>query len=265
MHQLRLFFTALEYFTRLPKPAWVGFDPSWLGPSMRYFPAVGLVVGALGAGIYGSASLLWPGSIAVLLSMAATLLVTGAFHEDGLADFCDALGAGGSRERMLAIMKDSHIGAFGALGLLIVLWLKFEALVAMPASWTLLALILGHGLSRWAASTLIVFLPYVRPADSSKAKPLAETREARNLVVGACFAFGPIALLTPTLAGSGFGSWFLGPLLIASGAAVAASVVIGAWCARHLGGITGDCLGAAQQVSELTFYLALVAGAGHWL
>jgi len=114
VHQLRLFFVALQFFTRMPVPRWVGFDPQWLSQASRYFPAVGLVVGAFAALAYALASALWPPIVAVLLSTSTTIWLTGAFHEDGFADTCDGLGGGMTRERVLEIMKDSRIGAYGA-------------------------------------------------------------------------------------------------------------------------------------------------------
>src|SRR5215216_6030305 len=99
VHQCRLFFIALQFFTRVPVPAWVGFEPGWLQHASRYFPLVGLLVGAVGALVYALAHWLWPAPVAVLLSTAATIYLTGAFHEDGFADMCDGFGGGLTRER----------------------------------------------------------------------------------------------------------------------------------------------------------------------
>src|SRR5574343_914935 len=124
MHQLRLFFTALQFFTRLPIPSWVGFDAAWLNQAARYFPLVGVVVALIGAGVYGLAALLLPAPVATLLSTAATIYATGAFHEDGFADMCDGLGGGMRRQRVLEIMKDSRRGAYGASGIVCMVGLK---------------------------------------------------------------------------------------------------------------------------------------------
>ena len=111
--EVRLFFTALQFFTRVPVPAWVGFQSEWLQQCVRYFPLVGALVG-----LWGHAC--WPQpacgglAVAVVLSMAATIWLTGGFHEDGWADTCDGLGGAVSRDRALTIMKDSRLGAYGA-------------------------------------------------------------------------------------------------------------------------------------------------------
>ena len=120
LHELRLFFIALQFFTRLPVPRWVGYEPEWLHQSARHFPLVGALVGVVGAAVLWAALWLFPMPVAVVLSMVATVLLTGAFHEDGLADTCDALGGAVSRERALEIMKDTRIGSYGAIGLLLV-------------------------------------------------------------------------------------------------------------------------------------------------
>ena len=122
--ELRYFFTALGYFTRVPVPRWVGFEREYLNAAARYFPLVGAMVGGVAALVYLAALRVFPAGVAVLLSMAATLVMTGAFHEDGLADCVDAFGGAYTREDALRIMHDSRIGAFGAITLVIALALK---------------------------------------------------------------------------------------------------------------------------------------------
>src|ERR1700733_12611403 len=129
--ELRYFFTALGYFTRVPVPRWVGYEPHYLDAAARYFPLVGVLIGGLSALVYLAALHVFPAGVAVLLSMAATLLVTGAFHEDGLADCADAFGGAYNREDVLRIMHDSRIGAFGAIALIVVLALKWQTLATM--------------------------------------------------------------------------------------------------------------------------------------
>ena len=132
--QVALFLTAMQFLTRLPVPAARDFQPRWLGESLRYFPLVGGLVGLVNVAIWWLASLWFPPTVAVGLMLAASLLVTGAFHEYGFADTCDGLGGGSTRERALAIMKDSRIGAYGAIGLIMLLGLKWSALVALPVA-----------------------------------------------------------------------------------------------------------------------------------
>ncbi|RZJ83520.1 MAG: adenosylcobinamide-GDP ribazoletransferase, partial [Massilia sp.] len=155
MQQLRLFFIAVQFFTRLPIPRWVGFEQEWLHHASRYFPLVGIVVGAIAAGVYAAAALIVPAPVAAVLSTAATIYATGAFHEDGFADSCDGLGGGMTRERVLAIMKDSRVGAYGAIGVVCMLGAKCTALAMLPPASAIGALLLAHPLSRLAATSLI--------------------------------------------------------------------------------------------------------------
>lgn len=248
------FFAALRFFTRLPVPAWVGHSAEQLDHAARWFPAVGMLVGAIGGAVTLAAAQLWPTSIAVLAGMAATLLATGAFHEDGLSDAVDGFGGGWSREDVLRIMKDSRIGTFGAIGVALALLTKFEALSdlgGVSSRLTFLGiLIAGHSMSRFASTTLIHSLDYARSDDSSKAKPLA-TRMGRGEL-----AFAALCGLAPCL------------LLPWPQVAIAlALVTLVTWLsARHfvkrIGGYTGDCLGATQQLTEIAFYLGLLCACG---
>ena len=112
-----LLLVALMFFTRIPMPRWVPFDEARLNGASRYFPLVGLLVGAVAALVYGVAVNLWSPALALVLATAATVLLTGAFHEDGFADVCDGFGGGWDREQVLSIMKDSRIGTYGTVGL----------------------------------------------------------------------------------------------------------------------------------------------------
>ncbi len=245
------FFAALRYFTRLPVPDWVGHSEEQLNHAARWFPAVGGIVGGIGALVTLAALELWPPSIAVLLGIMATVIVTGAFHEDGLSDTLDGLGGGWTREQALTIMKDSRIGNYGALGIVLVLLIKFAALAelaVLPAPIFAAALIAGHAVSRLAATTLIFALDYAREA--GKAKPLA-TRLGKGAL-----AFAALTGLSPCL--------FLPAAQVAVALLLAALVtwLCGRWFVRRLGGYTGDCLGATQQLSELVFYLGLLCACG---
>lgn len=252
-HELRLFLIALQFLTRLPVPARVGFDPQWLNESARHFPAVGACVGLLAAGVLWAGGWLFPVPVAVGLSMAATVLLTGAFHEDGLADTCDALGGTVSRERALQIMKDSRIGTYGAVGLLLVLGLKAAALAALPLGWAVPALVLVHTASRAAAVALIRFLPYAGDVDQAKAKPLARRISAAGLVVACTWPLwvgAVIAVGQPSA---------VAPVLLSIGLATAGAWACAHWFRRRLGGITGDTLGATQQLTELLMLLGWLA------
>lgn len=256
IHELRLFFTALQFFTRLPIPAWVGYQPDWLQQSARYFPLVGLLVGALSALVLWMAQWIWPAPIAVGLAIATGLLITGGFHEDGLADTFDGLGGAVSRERALAIMKDSRLGSYGALALIIVLGLRALCLVELAtaqADAAALALCWVQGASRVAPLWLMHALPYGGDAEHAKAKPLATSISTGSLLVGLGWVL---------LAGAALVAWQPSWLWLLSAASVAAGgccLWLQGWLDRRLGGYTGDNLGASQQLSEVAALLALLA------
>lgn len=245
--ELEYFFGAIRFFTRLPVPGWVGHSAEALNHSARYFPAVGLVVGGIGALVYWLALHLWPQPVAVLLSMAATLYATGGFHEDGLSDTADGLGGGWDKQRILNIMKDSRVGSYGVIAMVLALLGKFALLSSLEPTLVPWALLAGHAVSRFCATTLLATMNYVRDDASSKAKPLASRMSGGALLVALCFAIALLAML---------------PMFkVLAGLTLAAVATL--WLTqkfrRWLGGYTGDCLGAVQQLAEIGFYLGLVA------
>lgn len=245
------FFAALRYFTRLPVPGWVGHSEEQLDHAARWFPAVGWIVGAIGALVTVAALQFWPPTIAVLLGIAVTVVVTGAFHEDGLSDTLDGLGGGLSREQALAIMKDSRIGNYGAIGIVLALLTKFVVLTelaVLPAPTFVVTLIAGHALSRLTATTLIFTLDYARAA--GKSKPLATRMGKGELAFAALCGLAPCLWLPPA-------QLAVALLLVALVTALCAR-----WFVRRLGGYTGDCLGATQQLTELAFYLGMQCACG---
>ena len=250
LHQLRLFFIALQFFTRLPIPRWVGYQPQWLQQSSRYFPLVGAVVAAICGATHMVASWLLPPPIAVLLAVAAGIYLTGAFHEDGFADMCDGFGGGLTRERVLEIMKDSRIGAYGAIGILCLLAIKAGALVSLPPQIVAAAFFIGHPLSRLAAVSLIWLMDYAR--DEGKAKPMAQSMSTGEFVVAA------LCGLLPAIICGALGILDWSALVLATLAATASAWFLGRKCQRRLHGYTGDCLGAVQQVAEVAVYLAIL-------
>ncbi len=247
-NELEYFFGAVRFFTRLPVPNWVGHSSEALERSSRYFPAVGLIVGGIAALTFALAMLVWPKTLAVLAAMAITLYVTGAFHEDGWSDMVDGFGGGWDKAKILTIMKDSRIGSFGAVALVMILLAKFFALVEIDAALIAFSLVAGHTLSRLCATLVMARLDYVR--DEGKAKPLATTISPASLVFAAATA---LLALVPLL--------FVLPLRqTLAGVVLAALATL--WLARmfkrQIGGYTGDCLGATQQLSEVAFYCGLL-------
>jgi adenosylcobinamide-GDP ribazoletransferase len=258
VYQLRLFFTALQFFTRLPIPGWVGYEQHWLHQSSRYLPLVGVVVGAIGAGVYALAAIWFPAPVAVLLATAMTIYSTGAFHEDGFADMCDGFGGGASAERVMEIMKDSRIGAYGAIGIGCLLALKCVTLSLLAPAAAVAALFVAHPLSRLMAAALLWRLDYARA--EGKSKPMAQKMSSTEFAIAALTAGLPALLLGVM----GHLSW------AALGGGVLAASLATAWLARNfvrrIGGYTGDCLGAVQQLTEVLFYLCILAsfGQGAW-
>jgi adenosylcobinamide-GDP ribazoletransferase len=248
--ELEYFFAALRFFTRLPVPAWVGHSQDQLDHAARYFPLIGILIGGIGAGLTELAALALPLGVAVLLGMAATILATGAFHEDGFADSCDGFGGGWDKVQVLAIMKDSRVGSYATLGVGLILLSKWSALTEIDAAFgppfLALALIAGHAVSRLAPTVLIFFLDYVRDDDSSKSKPLAQRMTSLELTFAAICGLAP-CLLLPLL-----------DMLVALAAVALTTWLAARYFLRRIGGYTGDCLGATQQVSEIAFYLGLL-------
>jgi adenosylcobinamide-GDP ribazoletransferase len=245
--ELRYFFTALGYFTRVPVPRWVGYEPHYLNAAARYFPLVGVLIGGLSALVYLAALHVLPAGVAVLLSMAASLIVTGAFHEDGLADCVDAFGGAYTREDALRIMHDSRIGAFGAIALVIALALKWQTLAAMPPMRAASLMIAGHAASRTCAISYLATLDYVRA--EGKAKPVAQRLNGGALVSAAMF--GLPWLLWPNGLAAPDWRFAVSALVVL----VVLRVAMGRYFVRRIGGYTGDCLGFAQQIFELSIYL----------
>ncbi|MFZ6847173.1 adenosylcobinamide-GDP ribazoletransferase [Undibacterium sp. RuRC25W] len=253
LHQLRLFFIALQFFTRIPIPHWVGFEAAWLQQSSRYFPAVGWVVGGVVSGVYIAVLQWWPPAVAVVLSMVAGIWVTGAFHEDGFADVCDGFGGGTTPERVLIIMKDSRIGAYGTIGICLMLLLKFVLLVSLPAVLVVPALLIAHPLSRLLSCSLIWLLDYAR--HEGKAKPLAQFMSSNEFGVACLSVLVPLAailLWQPVVVERLLPALILMPL---------SAFWFARLFVRRIGGYTGDCLGAVQQLTEVVFYLGLLAHA----
>jgi adenosylcobinamide-GDP ribazoletransferase len=256
--ELALLLTAVTFLTRLPAPLAADFRTDCLSQSARYFPLVGVLVGCVNVTVWWVASQALPSAVAVGLMLSASLLFTGAFHEDGFADTCDGFGGGTTVERVLEIMKDSRIGAYGALGLVMMVGLKWSALTALPALSLPFMVISAHMFSRWCAIGLIWALAYVRVAGESKSKPFADTLSGTAWcsagIVG-LMGLVPVGLLCAERHD------VLDPvaLIVACIAAAITALAAGAYFRRRIGGYTGDCLGAVQQLSELAFLLAGLA------
>lgn len=247
LRQLQLFLCAVQFLTRLPTPSLAGFQPDWVSRSARYFPLVGQIVGMLAGAVFLAASRAWPPAVAALLAVAAGVLITGAFHEDGLADTADGLGGGTDPIRRLEIMKDSRIGTYGALALVLTLAVKVATLASLDPWPGALALVAGHGAARAASVLTMRVMPYVGLHEVAKWKPAPTALTAGEVVTALLFAAWPFLLLSPAVAAAGLFAGALG-------------AVVPAIAARRLiGGYTGDVLGGVEQLFEVGFLLGAAA------
>lgn len=257
-YEWRLLLVAVQFLTRLPVPSFTNYDPQWLHQSSRHFPAVGLLVGLLCAGVFWLGSVLFTPLIAAVISTIFGIRLTGAFHEDGLADSCDGLGGGLTRERTLTIMKDSRLGTYGVLGLVSVLLLKITLLASMPPSVAIVALIIGHTASRLLCISLIALLPYGGEIEHAKAKPMAQQLTLLQGVLSSGWLLLAgilvIAIFPSGMQQIGLSQWLLALLLT-----LIATDYMRRLLRRRLDGYTGDGLGATQQLSEVAIYMGLAA------
>ena len=248
--ELAYFFSGLSFYTRIPCPSWVGFSAENLNKSRKYLPLIGLIVGMIAALAYGLSSFLLPVSVSIILSMIVTVYLTGAFHEDGLADCVDGFGGGWEKDQILAIMKDSRIGSYGTISLVMVLGLKFALLWELQAiseQFLLLSLVLAHSLSRLMASLIMQFYDYVSEVSASKSSSVT----SMNLsTLEMCWSILPILAILFVIGNSKFVIAIL-PLLILAW-------LLGGYYQKRIGGYTGDCLGATQQLAEVSFYVVLL-------
>jgi adenosylcobinamide-GDP ribazoletransferase len=259
--QIKIFLTAVMFLTRIRVPRNIDHRPEYLQRSPVYFPVVGWIVGVACAGVFLLAAEINV-DVAIAFSIIAGIMITGAFHEDGFADTCDGFGGGWTKEKILLIMKDSRIGAFGAIGLVCMLGTKFlliQAIVHLTPvfeqsfkdtilhyRYVAFALIAAHSLSRLAPVFILQTYKYASDPDTSKSKPLAnQNLPAAGLVF--CILFG----LTPFI----FLSWYF---LLAIIPVLITTLLMARYFRKWIGGYTGDCLGAVQQVTEIIFYLSYI-------
>lgn len=263
MKEWRVLATAIMFLTRIPVGQSGSGDPRDLAASTQYFPVVGLLIGSLLSIVFVVANHFWNSEIAVVLTLLSAMLLTGGFHEDGVADVADSAGAW-TREKKLEVMRDSRVGTYGSLALTSLLLLKFVCLSSIaslaysttpgvdtaPSSfsvWVIVAtLILAHVLGRWSTLPLVRSTPYVR--ERSNNKVFVEAVVFRHLVVGSLIALA-IVMTCWTV---------LGHLVLYVVCCVCVTIALARyWFIHSIGGITGDCLGAANQLVEVVVYLCL--------
>jgi adenosylcobinamide-GDP ribazoletransferase len=246
-NELIYFATALMFFTRIPVPFTIPYSSEIMNKSQKYFAWVGLVIGLINAVILYLSTMLFNLEIGIVLMMVSSVLLTGAFHEDGFTDMCDSFGGGYGKEKILTIMKDSRVGAYGTIGIILLFGLKFysiQALGIIAPVRVLTIIVLAHTVSRFISGTMIYTHQYVTDIDVSKSKPLAnKPLDGMALLVGFISVLIAFALIP---------DW---RLLFAFALAYLGKIYMGGYFKKHIGGYTGDCLGSVQQVCEVLFYL----------
>jgi adenosylcobinamide-GDP ribazoletransferase len=253
--QLNIFLNALMFYTRIPVPAWMQHDEEMLNKATIYFPVIGWVVAGISGLVFYVASRFLNPDVSIILSMVASVLTTGAFHEDGFADVCDGFGGGWTKEKILEIMKDSRVGTYGSVGLILILGLKFYSLEFLDNQTFVWSLFIAHSISRFVALSFIFTLDYVREDALSKVKPIAKKLPIQDLSIAFCLAIIPL-LVYIIITANVFLLLIIPPLVLVH-------LYLGYYFKKWIGGYTGDCLGATQQVSEVIIYLiisALLAG-----
>lgn len=242
MGEVRVAATALTFLTRLPVARFGSADAAGLSAATRWFPAVGFLIGALLSLALVGLEVWAPTSLAVVVTIVLGILLTGGFHEDGLADVADSAGAFGV-ERKLAIMRDSRIGTYGALALLLLILARFVALSAIlpgGASLAIAALVTAHVVARLSSVALMAALPHARAGSTNGL--VAQGVNSSHLTLAcavAALCLIPAAALAPVMT------------VVALVLAVVTTLAAGWWFRRSFGGITGDCLGAANVVVEI--------------
>jgi adenosylcobinamide-GDP ribazoletransferase len=252
--ELHIFLTAVMFYTRIPCPTWVDHSEDLLNKATKYFPFMGWIVGGAAALVFFGFVQILPSSVSVLLSTAFGVWMTGAFHEDGFADVCDGFGGGWTQEKILSIMKDSRVGAYGAIGIGLLMALKIIALAELAQiNWlsTIYAIISAHALSRLTATTIILTDEYARENEDSKAKPVAKKMSLNAFLQAAIWGIGPLSIWCF------FGQNFL--LLVVFIPLILLKIYLSGYFKKWINGYTGDCLGATQQLAEVICYLTFLA------
>jgi adenosylcobinamide-GDP ribazoletransferase len=238
---------AVQFLTRLPVSTWVRFDAGALGRCALYFPLVGGLVGLLAALVFVMADQVLPHSLAVLCAMLAPVCMTGAMHEDGLADTADGLCGHAPKERALEIMRDSRIGVYGALALIFALGFRFEVLNTLTQAWQIACLLAAAGIfSRAAGVFLLSTCPSARP-ESPTSRPFQGGLP--RPILYACMGASVIATIILL-------QFHFIPVLIA----ITTAVALRAFFLKRLGGITGDCIGACIALTETAILVGVFWG-----
>ncbi|WP_108822953.1 adenosylcobinamide-GDP ribazoletransferase [Dysgonomonas sp. Marseille-P4361] len=240
---------AFVFFTRLPLWRLKAFNVSMehYKQVINYWPVVGWLTAIVMVSVLWLSAQVLPFSIAVLLAIISRLLITGTLHEDGLADFFDGFGGGATRERILAIMKDSHIGTYGVLSLVVYFMMLYTLLNSMDLQLACIAILTGDPLCKLIASQITLLLPYARTEETSKAKVVYNKMSVKPFIISLFFGLFPLLFLMGMMQYIAV----IFPILI--------FFILVFLIKRKIGGYAGDCCGALFLVCELSFYLGTLS------
>ncbi|WP_019616726.1 adenosylcobinamide-GDP ribazoletransferase [Psychromonas ossibalaenae] len=251
-HQFTILMYSVSYFTRLPIPGFIQFDEKQFHKAAAYFPVIGAIAACVMAVSFYLFQLIFNVEISLILVLAAAVLLTGALHEDGFADCCDGFGGGCNTQQRLHIMKDSQIGSYAGVGLILLTLLKIAALLKLTElDWPVLytGLFASQIMSRGCTLLIMQSSLYVRLQKDGKAKGLAKKLPLHYLFLAGAVSLSPLLLFT-----------LLQAVLVVFTLLII-TLLLRFYFDNKLGGYTGDCLGLTQQVTEVTIYLLI----GSWL
>jgi len=239
---------AFVFFTRLPFWRLKAFQvpAGYYSQVINYWAVIGWLTGGIMAGTLWLSSLILPYPIAIVLALLSRLLITGALHEDGLADFLDGFGGGTDKEKILAIMKDSHIGTYGVIGLIFYFLLFYLLLSSLPVNIVCIIILIADPVCKLICSQITVFLSYARTAETSKSKTVYNKMSLNPLIISCFFGLFPFILI-PNI-----------KLIIAILFPILTFFILIYLMKKKIGGYTGDCCGALFLLCELSFYVGIV-------
>ena len=242
-NELNLFYNALVYYSRIPVPKDITVTPEIQTLSFRYFPLVGILIGTIGAMVYAVGDNFFTAQVSTILALSAMLLASGAIHEDGLADFFDGFGGGYNKERILAIMKDSHIGTYGVIALVVSFSLKYALLSRLSLDCFILLCIVAQGYSRIVPLLLMNCSTYAR-VEASKGDLARHRLDTKSFLIAGLIGGLPLFLLSYSY------------VCIVVSLSLLFFIGFKNYLHKQIGGYTGDTLGALQQITEIICYLS---------
>ena len=252
--EFKILLSCFSYFTRIPTWKLTDISDVDMKQTSKYFPIIGWIIGGIAALTLYFLNYYLPLQIAILLSMATSLILTGAIHEDGFADVCDGFGGGYTKKRILEIMKDSSTGAFGAIGLIMILGFKFIALSNIPMNIIIPTIIIAHSISRCTSISFLYTHTYARNDDSSKSTVFVKRPPLKELLLILTLGIIPFFMLPTQM---------IIPSLVLIIPIFITKTLLGMYFKKKIGGYTGDCMGATQQVVENLFYIGILVITNH--